>query len=108
MVSKEDANLINADDILWLLMRDLDAANYAMAQPLPKHLREEIIKRRTICSAALEVLNNPRFDFDLEIQSGQRIPSDEEILHLCGKILDAVIEAHPRQIDVPVGVSRVL
>lgn len=51
--------------------------------------KSKLLKRRTVLSTALAVLEDPACDFSLECAIGQRRPSDNELLGIFSDILSS-------------------
>lgn len=85
----QKATLSLADKAITLLLDDLLESRTEFAERLRTKLIREIRKRRTILSTALAMLNDPEYDFRLEVTLGLQRPSDSDILDLLADILDA-------------------
>ena len=77
---KQQANLLHADRVFILLLQELRHIESPVAEVLLENLKKGILKRRTILSSILQVLDDPKYDFELETEIGQTKPSNREII----------------------------
>lgn len=84
---KPEANLLVADKVFRLLFQALRDSESPLARLLLKRLKKEILKRRTVFSSVLQILEDPKYDFEVETEIGQRKPTKKETLSALTKIL---------------------
>ena len=89
VLCESKTTLSHADKILSLLLNELGIIGTELADCLRANLVKEIRKRRTILSTVLSVLENPQYDFSLELDLGLPQPSDGRILDVLEEILRA-------------------
>lgn len=90
---KTEATLRHADKVFLLLLRSLQNENSPLAEMLYARLQTEIVKRRTVLSTVLAVLDNPKYDFELERELGVELTSDEEIVAVLVEISDVSLSS---------------
>ena len=86
---KPESDLLVANRVFRLLVQVLGDSESPLAALLLKYLKEEILKRRTILSTVLQVLDDPEYSFEMEAKIGQRKPTKKEILNILIEILRA-------------------
>ena len=84
---KPEANLLVADEVFRLLFQVLGDSESPLAQLFLENLKEEVLKRRTVLSSVLQVLEDPKYNFEIEAKIGQRKPTKKETLDVLTKIL---------------------
>lgn len=89
LLCKTESTLLHADKVFTLLLRDLEKAGTELGDMLSEHVKLEISKRRTVLSSVLAILEDPAYDFALERAVNGSQPSDDEMIAILSKILDA-------------------
>ena len=66
---------------------------------LLENLKKGILKRRSILSSSLQVLDDSKYDFELETEIGQKEPSNPEIIDVLIGMLDDEMSVSPSVSD---------
>ena len=100
---------MNADRVFLLLLKGLEESNTELTQRLSTNLKEEIVKRRSGLSTVLSLLDDYRYEFELESKLGVEKPSESEVLEILTDLIGASESASLSESDedaeTPVGLQ---